>query len=500
MDRNSDPRGEEILSDHSSPPLSLLFQRVVPGAMVRLSVNATVRLLGIVRIVIFARLFLPEEIGTASLAVTFAVTLAILANFGFVENVLRSRSDSRDFGDTAFTLSVITAGPVWMIILVGGVVTPFLFSVDLQLELVALSVLAFTIPVQFPRTFWERELRFLHPSIALVLQEATIILGAVLLQSLWSLGAWSLIISQVAAFLALGGYLWIMIPRRPKIQISRELVPEMRRFGVPFMLHQLNGRAAAIGDNLMVGAFLGPSQFAYYNFAWQLPSVISGLAAAVDTVLLPIYGQVRDNLDSTRKIFNLANKMWSIFGAFFGFPLIIFSEEIVHLLYGPRWDPAIPLLEVMSVSFIIRFCTGYGYDNLALSRGRTSYLMKWGVVNTILLFTVGQMFIIKMGAIGGAYFWLAQAVCLIPVVRLPLIYQELRTLEYVAHVWQPLLAGLAGYLAVAGARRLALFQDAPLVLEALIYIGVFVLTLLVIDRNLVSIIKRIRSGALKVGR
>ena len=191
--------------------------------------------------------------------------------------------------------------------------------------------------------------------------------------------------------------------------------------------------------------------------------------------------------------------MWSIFGAFFGFPLIIFSEEIVHLLYGPNWDPAIPLLEVMSVSFIIRFCTGYGYDNLALSRGRTSYLMKWGIVNTILLFTVGQMFILKMGAIGGAYFWLAQAICLIPVVRLPLIYQELRTLEYVAHVWQPLLAGLAGYLAVAVARRLVLLQDAPLVLEALIYIGVFVLTLLVIDRNLVSIIKRIRSGALKVG-
>ena len=63
-----------------------------------------------------------------------------------------------------------------------------------------------------------------------------------------------------------------------------------------------------------------------------------------------------------------------------------------------------------------------------------------------LIATLGLYMIQQMGAIGGAWFWIFQAAVFTPMLRLPLIYQELRTLEFVGHVWQPIVSAAAAAL------------------------------------------------------
>jgi O-antigen/teichoic acid export membrane protein len=475
-----------------------LARRLFAGAGFRVGGLFLSRAISVVKILCFARIFTPSEIGTATLALSCVLMVGSLANFGFFENVIRNRERSPGFANTAFTLSLFFGACLFVFLLLGAPLLSRLFSAELDDYIRFLGFLVLLIPLQFPRVFWEREIRFGHPSIALIIPEAVSLLVALVAQLTLHLGVWSLVLGHALGYLLSGLYIWALAAKRPRIEIERRHVGPQMRFGTPFMMNGINGQVMARGDNLMVGAFAGATQLAYYNFAWQLPLMISSMTSLVDTMLLPVYARFNDNRERIIKLFNLTNKMWSIAGSFFGFPILLFADEIVRILYGPTWDPVVPILRVMAISFMIRFCTGYAYDNLVLVRGRTAYLMKWGFVNTVLVFTLGMYMIKTMGPMGGAWYWVVQAVLLVPLIRIPLIRQELQTLEFLRHIWQPVICGLA-----AGAVAYLLMRILPgmSVLNSIAVLASFIIVylgmLFVIDRRFIADIRKLIRLALE---
>ena len=112
--------------------------------------------------------------------------------------------------------------------------------------------------------------------------------------------------------------------------------------------------------------------------------------------------------------------------------------------------------------------------------------MNWSIVNTILVLTVGQYMIYKIGPIGGAWFWLLQALVLIPLVRFPLITQELGSLQFLRHVWQPLLVG-----SIACAISILLLKFSPLYISSMIvYSIITILVFLIIYFGLLLLIDK----------
>jgi len=475
-----------------------LARRLFTGAGFRVGGLFVTRSISVAKIIIFARIFTPNEIGTATLALSCVLMVAGFANFGFFENVIRNRERSQGFADTAFTLSLIFGTVLFVLLLVGAPLLSRLFSAELDAYIRFLGFLVLLIPLQFPKVFWEKEIRFGHPSVALIIPEAVSLLVALVVQLTLHLGVWSLVLGHALGYLLSGLYIWALAAKRPHIGIEGRHVGPQMRFGAPFMLNGINGQVMARGDNLMVGAFAGTTQLAYYNFAWQLPLMISSMTSLIDTMLLPVYARFNTDRDRIIRLFNLTNKMWSVAGSFLGFPILLFAGEIVRILYGPTWDPVVPILRVMALSFMIRFCTGYAYDNLVLVRGRTAYLMKWGFVNTVLVFTLGLFMIRTLGPIGGAWYWVVQAVLLVPLIRIPLIRQELQTLAFLRHIWQPVLCGItAASIAYLLMQVLPGANRAVAAAALACYIIVYLAMLFIIDRSLFADIKKFVGLALE---
>jgi len=468
-----------------------IARKLLAGASARVVGLVLVRALAASRIIVFARLFSPDDIGMATLAVACISMLASFADFGFFQSILRSREQSDRLANTAFSLSLISGGVMLGVALTGAPLVSRALSQDVTTYVRFLSFIVLAVPLQFPKVYFEKALRFGHPTMILVIPEVVSLGVAVAVEMTLHLGLWSLLIGLASGIVLAAFYIWIVAIRRPRPGIDRESVRPLLDFGTPFMLTAANGQAMARGDNLIVGALAGPTQLAYYNFAWQLPIIITSVAAAVDAMLLPVYARLNESRDQFIRLFNMANKTWSIAGSFLGFPLIVFAGEIVHILYGPTWKPVVPILQVMAASFILRFCTGYAYDNLVFVRGRTSYMMKWSFVNTALIFTVGVLMIRAYGPIGGAWFWVLQALIVNPFVRFGLIHQELGTLSYLRHVWQPLVAGL-----VAAALAWWLHGQAGwpgpvrLITSIAAYVTVYAGLFLALDRSFMVDIKR----------
>jgi PST family polysaccharide transporter len=464
-----------------------LARKVLAAAPVRIGSLALMRLITVVRVMVFARLFMPAEIGTAALALICGGALAVFADCGIFQSVIRKRDAPREFENTAFTLSLIFSVVVFGIALAGAPLLSRVLSADIDGYIRFAALVVFAIPLRFPRVFWEKEIDFVHPSISLLVPELTALVVAVGAEVAFQLGVWSLLAGHVCGIAFSGVYVWVLARRWPRIQIQSEDAREILGFGSPLLVQRANGWVMSQGDNALVGTFAGTTQLAFYNFSWQLPMMISTLVMTVDSTLLPVFARLNHSNDSVRRLFNLASKMWSIAGAFFGFAMIIFADAIVHILYGPNWVEAVPLLRLMAVSFVIRFCSGYAYDNLVLVRGRTKYMMKWGFVNTALICTLGLYMIRELGAIGGAWFWIFQAVVFTPMLRLPLIQQELRTLEFVKHVWQPVLAGAVAALCAHELRAtMPPLEPWALLASAVVYLAAFSGSLLLLDRELVG--------------
>ena len=98
----------------------------------------------------------------------------------------------------------------------------------------------------------------------------------------------------------------------------------------------------------------------------------------------------------------------------------------------------------------------------------------------------------QMGAVGGAWFWVGQAIVLVPMMRLPLIYQEIGNLGFAAHVWQPLLSGVVASLAGAWLLFASDWSYAARIsLSMLAFVFVYAGLFLLLDRKSLGELKRI---------
>ncbi len=463
----------------------LLSRKLLLGAGFRVTSFIVVRVLQLTRVIIFARIFVPADLGLYSLVFGIISIFSILANPGFSQYLIRKQDGSIEFTNTVFSLSIIFSLLALGLAFLSAPFLTSLFSVSLESVIRLLAILTFSIPIRFPLFLWEKALEFRPSALALIINEGFSLFVTLVLEYVYHYGVWSILIGNISGLIITGVYVWSKTVYRPKLNIMNNQVRPIMNFGFPLMIHGINGEVMTRGDNLIVGAYSGTEQLAFYNFAWQLPAFISTFTQTVDSLFYPVFAKLDHDLLATRRLFNITNKLWSISGSFLGFGILIFADQIVNIIYGANWASVIPILRVMALSFIIRFCTGYGYDNLVLVKGRTGYVMKWGIVNTLLILTVGQFMIRQMGPIGGAWFWVAQAVLLNPLVRFPLFFQELGTLEFLKHVWQPLASGIiASFVSYVTSTLLGLNILSVTIIALIVYCLVYTSILLILDRQL----------------
>ena len=418
--------------------------------------------------------------------------MSVFGNFGFSQFLIKEKNLSQKSNDTVFTISFFINLFLIIICIIIAPLFSYFFTNNLNLFIYFLAVILLEIPLKLPSVFWEKKLKFGYSTLIPLITEFFTILTIILVEFFFHLHVLSLLIGIISGVFFSIVYIWIFTLYRPKFHYDKNTSKKLFSFGTPIMIQGINGYAMAKGDNLLIAKFWGNEQLAYYNFAWQMPLLISAFVQTIDGMLLPVYSKFNENLNDLRRLFNLHNKIWSVFGSFFGMFLILYAEIIVLVIYGEKWLEVVPILRIMAISFVIRFCTGYGYDHLIIIKNRTSYMMKWGFVNTLLIFTLALFFIKIFGPIGGAWFWVIQCITLIPLMRFTLIYSELKTLNFLNYIWQPVLCCVIslifGFLSL---KYLAFLHPLNIIFSMLLYILTYILLLFIIDKQLLNDIKKI---------
>ena len=387
---------------------STLAPRVVRGGLwVALASYSSIGF-GFVANLALTRILGPEAFGIIALASFFSSLINLRPKSGVNQAFARQPEVSGALTGTHLALDM---GAGVLTVALAAVAVPLLvaFGYSPSVAWAVLALAAIGVLDSVTGTAWvllDRELRFRDSSLVSVVAFPLSYLPAFWL-ALRGAGYWSLL-AQAGTYslLLLAGMWWMARRRLPHIwqlewhfdgQVARSLL----RFGIVVGAATMAGLFLTQFDNFLVGTFVGVATLGFYDRAYRIAQWPSALVTSVvNRTAFYTYARVQDDPARLHKSVTMA--LWLITSLALPLALAIFAAapDLVALLYGSRWLPAVPfvrflvaysllrpVLDLMGSLFVAvgrpkRATAVSGVQALTLAIVATPLTLAWGAVGT----------------------------------------------------------------------------------------------------------------------
>lgn len=370
-------------------------KRVTGGAATLFAMRMLVRFIGLFSTMVLARMLVPEDFGLVGLAVSFLAIIEGITAINLNSALIKIRDESRDLYDTAWTLGLVRAGVISLLIVISASFLPALMN-EPRLEniiyIIALQPLiqGLTNPrfIEFEKNLNYRP-AFINNVTSKILSTAITVAIAVIYQNYWALIIGSMASSLISLLL---GY--AMRPYLPRWSLGR--VREIFGFtawlsGVS-ILSALNLRV----DNFIVGGFLDTKRVGYYRIGEDLASLPTGeLVGPLTQSLFPAFSEMAKEPEKLKSNVLEASSVVAAIGlpATFGFAFL--ADDIVRLLVGDQWLYIVPMIQILTPIMGLQTLAATA-SSVCMATGRTRDLF-----NSEIIF-----FIVRLAAIfTGVIFW-----------------------------------------------------------------------------------------------
>jgi polysaccharide transporter, PST family len=287
-------------------------------------------------------------------------------------------------------LILLAASPLVVLLYREAEVAPVLACLSLVILLSGMSVA--------PAAVLMRNMRFVSLTIADVL--AMLVRVGVTIWAAWAgMSYWSLVIGPVAGAFTLVVAAFAVSGWRPNWPKLVEGTRDIARFGLNLTGVSVASFFTQLADNMIVGAFAGKVAIGLYERSHTLMlQPLLQVISPLGRLGLPLLARVRDDIPLYRRTFErlLLLCLWLCT------PVMLFClilpDEIVLLLWGPRWAEAIPIFRFFAVWGLaapVFWATAWLY----ISEGATGrqFRLSWVVaLISIASFLVG----VRWGAFG----------------------------------------------------------------------------------------------------
>jgi O-antigen/teichoic acid export membrane protein len=411
------------------------------------------RLIGMLSMVLLARLLAPADYGIVAMAGTVLAATELLRAFGFELALIQSQEATRLEYDTAWTLNALLGAGIAL--LVAGLAYPGAAFYDETRLAPVLLVLAVRPALQGLRNVgvvnFRKEFKF-HREIALSLTtKAVAVLTTVplafALRSYWALVYGMLISTCVDLFLT-----YAMHPFRPRPSLGGR--QDLMRFSKWLFLNNLGFFLGQRGPDLIVGKLAGTRALGLFSLSYEVANLpTTEFISTINGAAFPGYS--RHGKDVPR----LRSEFLGVMGFIFllllpaGIGLILLADQAVLLLLGERWIDAVPAVRILTCAALFHgLGTNSGYIYMAIGKPRYVTLVTAGQLVVLLpAVAVGA----RLGGVeGAAWAFVAAAGGLMMPLNYWLIRRELdlRTRDIVAALWRPVVASAAMAWCVSAAR------------------------------------------------
>jgi lipopolysaccharide exporter len=339
--------------------------------------NAVIQFL---QLAILARLLSPSQFGLVAIVMVILGFAQTYLDMGVSAAIIQRQDISRDQLSSLYWLNVFCG---WISFGVTVAITPLaalLFREPYLLTVVPLAAVMFIVGppgAQFSLLLQKR-LRF--RTLACI-ETAAALSGALIaiVSALMNLGVVAPIFGQLAAGTISSGILLIIGWRtwRPQLHFKRADIKGYVGFGLYQMGERTLNYLSSRADQLIIGLMLGPEALGYYSLAWNIVmQPVAKINPILTRVAFPLFAQVQDQKDRLKRGYLALIRALSAINAPLLFGCAAIAPIFVPLIYGPRWDRSILLVQVLAVVGLVR-SIGNPIGTLLLSRGRADIGFMW---------------------------------------------------------------------------------------------------------------------------
>src|SRR5690625_4578897 len=337
---------------------------------------------------ILARILLPEHFGLLGMVMIFVALSQTLVDSGFSQALIREKVVNRIDYSTTFIFNMIFSIVVFLLIYFSA---PFVsqFYSEPQLipilRVIGLSVFFQAISI-VPRTMLTRKVDFKSQTKVSVVASMSSGIIAILMAFL-GFGVWSLVF-RIVIQQAVQSLMLVFINRwRPTLEFSISSFKKFFGFGWKLLVSSLFDTIYTILYYVIIGKMYSKRDLGYYTNARQVSDALNkGITSSIQRVTYPVLSSIKSEDDKLKYGFKKAIRLT----AYVFFPIMIgiaaISEELIPLLMGPQWEPAILYFQLLCIGAILLPMHSINLNVLKV-KGRSDLFLKLEIIKKVITTT-----------------------------------------------------------------------------------------------------------------
>jgi len=430
----------DLLFESDQLRVDLVGRSVRSGAV---TISGQIALLVVMtaQTMLLARILAPEDFGLIAMVAVVVGLANMLKEAGLQSATVQQSEISRDQVTVLFWANV---GLSVVITVVLAAVSPLLAAFYRSPQLVGItlglsvSFLCGGLSLQHAALL-QRHMKFGAIAAAAVFAQITG-LAVSLVMGLRGAGYWALVGGALGAALASTAMTFYLCPWMPGRPRKTAGVGRMLGFGGYLTAFNFMNYFARNGDNVLIGWRFGATELGFYSKAYNLMMLpISQVSSPLSSVAVPALSRLSGDHGLMGRYYLKTLRLLSMIASPIGAVCFALSNEIIMIMLGPRWGPAIAPFRLLCIGGVFQplyFTQAW----LHVATGNARRVFRWGLVATPVIlgsFVIGMIW----GVNGVAAGYSAAIVILVgPALGYGASSAGLKFVEIVRAVRWPLIA------------------------------------------------------------
>lgn len=422
--------------------------KMASGAAWMLGYKAAERSISLLSTIILVRLLAPHDFGIVAMAMAMVSLFQLISAFGFDIVIIQRQDAGREHYDTAWTFQVLFGFLIAFLLILGAVPTAAFYN-EPGLENIFYALAAAQAIGGFENigtVAFRKELAF-HKEFLFMSSRKFMSFLVVIPLAFWLKNYWALVLGTVFGRTIMVAVSYYAHPFRPRFSLAA--TSDLFGFSMWLVLNKVIGFLAERAPHFILGKISGMSVLGIFELSYEISNMpTTELTAPINRAVYPAYARISGSIEALRKAYLDVLAYLALFALPAGIGICAIAEPFVHVILGPKWDQAIPLIRILALYGSVT-ALGSNTSLVYLSMGRPRIITLLGGIKVLLLLPMIVIMTHLHGVTGTAWSILGASLLYEPIGYAAVTRVLKMKVTRLMHViWRPFLASLFMYWAV----------------------------------------------------
>ncbi len=304
---------------------------------------------------VLARLLLPSDFGCIGMLQVFLTIADVLIVSGFASAIIQKQNTTEKDYSSVFYWNLVMSIIIYVILFAFAPAISNFYRLPILVDVLRVQSLILIIN-SFAVVQSNLLIKYLKFKELSIINVVCALIGTIvaIVMAYLGYGVWSLVFSALTNSIFGVLLLWFFSSWKPSLLFSWSSIRELFAFGGLMALSSIVNTIYTELQSLIIGRKYTAADLGYYTQARALESVPTQMfTQIVNQVSFPVFAQMQDEKSRLQKAVSQNIQALTYITFPLGVLLIVIASPLIHLLYGIKWDPAVPYFQILCITAVV---------------------------------------------------------------------------------------------------------------------------------------------------